>query len=74
MESNEPVIGRGDGEAALDWVITGDHTVLLRAERSGYGSGRIYTINIEATDAAGNVSVSKTVTVTVPKSEAKNKP
>ena len=74
MESNEPVIGRGDGEAALDWVITGDHTVLLRAERSGDGSGRIYTINIEATDAAGNVSVSKTVTVTVPKSEAKNKP
>ena len=37
----------------------------LRAERSGSGTGRIYTIAVEARDAAGNVNVQK-VTVVVP--------
>lgn len=66
VSSNEPVNGRGDGNTAPDWVITGDHTVKLRAERSGNGNGRVYTITIQATDAAGNLSAKKQVLVTVP--------
>jgi hypothetical protein len=56
--SNEPI-------SPEDAVITGNLTVELRATRSGDGSGRIYTITVQCTDAAGNV-VTKTVTVTVP--------
>jgi len=68
VKSNEPANGRGDGNTSPDWQITGNHTVSLRAERSGNGSGRIYTITIQATDAAGNTSTSQTVTVKVPHS------
>jgi len=56
----------------MDWIITGDHTVKLRAERSG-GQERVYTITIQAMDAAGNLSAKKHVTVTVAKSRGKDK-
>jgi hypothetical protein len=56
VTSNEPVNGRGDGNTAPDWVITGDLTVDLRAERSGKGNGRIYSISVSCTDACGNSS------------------
>ena len=59
VASNEPVNG-------VDWVITGDLTLNLRADRSNRGNGRIYTITVVCTDAAGN-SATKTVTVTVPR-------
>jgi hypothetical protein len=72
VTSNEPVNGHGDGDTSPDWIITGDHTVKLRAERSGHGEGRIYTITIQAMDAAGNLSAKKNVTVTVPKSRGKD--
>ncbi len=65
VTSNEPDNGLGDGDTANDIKITGAMTVDLRAERSGKGSGRVYTITVEAKDAAGNVST-KTVTVGVP--------
>jgi hypothetical protein len=68
VKSNESVNGRGDGNTSPDWQITGNHTVSLRAERSGNGSGRIYTITIEASDASGNTSSPQTVTVKVPHS------
>ncbi len=68
VRSNEPVNGLGDGDTAPDWQITGDHTVLLRAERSGKGSGRIYTVTVQANDASGNMSAPQTVTVKVPHS------
>ena len=48
-----------------DWVITGALTVQLRADRLGDGTGRIYTIAVTCTDAAGN-STRKTVAVLVP--------
>ena len=70
--SNEPDNGLGDGDTANDIVITGDLTVQLRAERSGQGTGRVYTINIECVDETGNASASS-VTVTVPKSQGKKK-
>ena len=70
--SNERPDGRGDGNMEPDWVITGDHTVKLRAERSGRGDGRIYTITLQAKDAAGNQSRTKAVTVTVLKSQGRD--
>jgi hypothetical protein len=71
VQSNEPVNGLGDGDTAPDWQITGDHAVLLRAERSGTGSGRVYTLTLQAKDVAGNLSATKTVTVKVPKNQGK---
>jgi len=65
VTSNEPVNGLGDGDTEPDWVITGPLTVDLRAERSGIGNGRTYTITIECTDHSGNSSTA-TVTVRVP--------
>jgi hypothetical protein len=59
VTSNEPA--GADGVATDDAVITGGLTLNLRAERSGFGSGRIYTILIQCTDGSGN-SVTKTVT------------
>jgi len=62
---NQPVNGPGDGNTQPDWQITGDHTVKLRAERSGKTGERLYTIWIAATDASGNSSVGS-CTVVVP--------
>ncbi len=65
--SNQTATAKGSGNTSPDWVITGDHTVSLRAERSGNDKGgRIYTIKIQATDEAGNQSEISTVKVTVP--------
>lgn len=44
------------GITAPDWVITGDLTVDLRAERAGNGSGRTYTLEIACEDASYNVA------------------
>jgi len=65
VSSNEPVNGTGDGDAAPDWEITSDLTVNLRAERSGTGTGRVYTITVECTDVSGNSATADTA-VTVP--------
>jgi hypothetical protein len=70
VTSNEPVNGAGDGDTDPDWMITGALTLQLRAERSGGGSGRLYTVTVACTDAAGNVATA-TTTVTVPKSQGK---
>ena len=66
VSSNEPTDGRGDGHTATDWQVLDAHTVLLRAERSGGGTGRIYTLTVSCIDRSGNtasaaadVSVSK---------------
>jgi uncharacterized delta-60 repeat protein len=65
VSSNEPTDGRGDGRTATDWQVLDAHRVLLRAERAGAGKGRVYTITITATDAAGNASTDS-VNVNVP--------
>ena len=65
VSSNEPLNGIGDGNTASDWQITGDLTVNLRAERSGNGSGRVYTITVQCDDGSENIAT-KTMTVTVP--------
>jgi hypothetical protein len=56
VTSNEP--------AAADFVISGG-TVQLRATRAGKGSGRVYTIVAQASDAAGNTATA-TATCAVP--------
>jgi hypothetical protein len=65
VTSSEPVNGHGDGNTSPDWRITGDLTVDLRAERTGPGKGRVYTIKVEISDDAGN-KVTRNVTVLVP--------
>ena len=65
VTSNEPINSSDDGDTSPDWIVQDAHHVLLRAERSGTGTGRIYTITITATDSAGNSSI-QTVVVTVP--------
>ncbi len=58
VTTNEP-------DNKTQWQITGALTLNLLADRQGSGNGRIYTITVGATDAAGNQST-RTVTVTVP--------
>ena len=64
VSSNESVNGTGDGNTSPDWTVVDNHHVQLRAERSGNGSGRIYTITVTCTDTHGNKSV-RTGTVLV---------
>jgi hypothetical protein len=65
ITSNEAANGKGDGNTASDWVVLDNHHVQLRAERSGKGTDRVYTITTTCTDQYGN-SRQKTTTVTVP--------
>jgi hypothetical protein len=59
VTSNEPVDSNGD------WVITGNTTLQLRADRLGAGNGRVYTITLQAKDSVGQTSTAVT-TVSVP--------
>jgi subtilisin family serine protease len=65
VASNEPINGNGDSNTFPDWEILEGLNVNLRAERSGGGSGRIYTITVECEDDCGNSS-SEDTTVVVP--------
>jgi len=55
----------GDGRTIGDIRVDADGHVFLRAERSGTGTGRVYTITCDAVDRCGNVTT-RSVTVTVP--------
>ena len=70
VTSNEPANGLGDGNTAPDWEIVDSHHVRLRAERSGTGDGRVYSILITCSDILGSTAT-KIVTVSVPKNQSK---
>jgi hypothetical protein len=70
VTSNEALNGHGDGNTDTDWEVLDEHHVRLRAERSGCGNGRIYTITINCADSSGN-EASDSVTVSVPHSRGK---
>lgn len=74
VTSNEPDEGLGDGDFPNDiqgfTVGTPDTSGFLRAERSGKGTGRVYTFTYQGTDLAGN-SATCNVTVTVPHDQRK---
>lgn len=55
----------GDGNTTNDIQVDEDGNIYLRAERSGKGDGRVYTITFTATDASGN-KVDASAEVTVP--------
>jgi len=72
--SSEPddALGTGDGNTTEDLqdasIGTPDASVLLRAERSGDGPGRVYTLTYAARDASGNTASALGI-VTVPHDE-----
>jgi hypothetical protein len=49
-----------DEESDDDWEIIDNHHVRVKAERSGKGNGRVYTINITCTDISGNQNTDST--------------
>ena len=69
----------GDGNTASDWEVvdidddSGIITLRFRAESSGSGDGRIYTIAITATDEAGNSSTSDVEIIVPHDKREKNK-
>jgi PKD repeat protein len=64
ITSSEPDNGKGDGNTINDIIVIDDFTFMLRAERSGTGAGRTYTITYKATDVSGNYVIGS-VTVEV---------
>lgn len=74
ITSNEPDNGLGDGDQPNDIQAVGGGPIpfgtdvrwfLLRAERSGDGNGRVYTVTYMTKNSAGN-SASASATVIVP--------
>ena len=53
VTSNEPVSGTDNGDLSPDWIVIDDHHLQLRSERSASGTGRIYTITVNAKNAFG---------------------
>lgn len=66
VTQDEPLNGLGDGDTAPDAQMgSASNEVLLRAERSGTGDGRVYRISFTASDPAG-AQCSGVVVVGVP--------
>jgi uncharacterized repeat protein (TIGR01451 family) len=70
VTSDEAENNDGDGNTLNDIVIGANcQSVQLRAERSGNGNGRVYTITLRVRDASGNTGTA-VFKVTVPKNQA----
>jgi len=71
ITSTEPDYGLGDGDVANDWQIDmSGQNLLLRAERSGKGKGRVYSFNVFGYDESYNW-FNQIVAVTVPHDKGK---
>ncbi len=70
VTSSEPDSGLGDGDQPSDIVVVDNFKFQLRAERSGNGPGRVYTITYRATNACGQV-MSASAIVTIPHDQPK---
>ena len=70
FSSSEAANAKGDGTTSVDmsgWTIgTPDTAGLVRAERSGLGTGRIYRTYYIGTDGAGNTKACMAVLIEVP--------
>jgi len=64
VTQSEPVDGLGDGDTTPDVSVEGA-SVLLRVERSGLGTGRLYSVAFSAVDSKGAACTGR-VTVCVP--------
>jgi predicted extracellular nuclease len=64
VSSNEAANGEGDGNTSVDWQVLGPTSLMLRSERSGGGSGRVYTVTVTCVDPSGNPAT-KIATATV---------
>jgi hypothetical protein len=73
IESNESEDGLGDGHTSPDSAIKAPHKAWVRAERSGRGSGRVYTVHVEVADDSNNTT-NGTVKVYVPHDRGHGKP
>jgi hypothetical protein len=60
VTSSEPDDAQGDGNTERDIQITEDGKIYVRAERSGKGDGRTYTITYQAMDKDGNTGFGST--------------
>jgi len=61
-----------DGAASGDWQITGPMTANLRSDRTGRDkNGRTYTLQLQCTDPANNLTATKSVAVNVPHDQGK---
>jgi hypothetical protein len=66
VSSNEPIGDLNNGDRTPDWFVLDANHVQLRAERSGRGFGRVYTVTITCMNRV-YFSTTHDVTVTVPK-------
>jgi hypothetical protein len=64
VTSNEADNGLGDGDTQGDVAFSAG-AFCVRRERSGTGSGRVYTVMVESRDHSGNAT-RKPITVTIP--------
>ena len=55
IEQDEPIDATGSGHTSPDAILSNPpgNTAMVRAERAGPGTGRIYFISFTATDTAG---------------------
>ncbi len=69
ISQDEPLNGLGDGDTSPDGIL---QPLQVRAERSGAGNGRVYTIGFTATDSKGG-ACNGTVSVCVPHDQGTGK-